>query len=387
MQEVQQHMAFVDEDYADLRETARRFSRERLLPFYQQRENETHYDRTLMRQMGELGLIAPELPAEYGGLGLTNVASGVVVEELAYGDFNMAYVQSSGSLIGQVLVANNHDLAAEWVPKIIGGEKLVGIALTEPSAGSDAARLTLSAKRNGDRYILRGEKTSISSADQADAFITFARTGTTEEGARGITAFFLPADLAGISRTRFKDVGSKIVGRGSIFFDDVEIPAEYRLGEEGRGFSKVMNGFDFNRAFIGLMAIGAAQASLDETWRYANQRKTFGQTIANYQGVTFPLAEFEAQLEATRHLCYHTLALRDAGRPHTVEAAMAKWLGPKTAYEAIRQCLLTHGHAGYSMDLPHQQRMRDVMGLEIGDGTAQIMKLIVARDRLRRHDG
>jgi cyclohexanecarboxyl-CoA dehydrogenase len=380
-------MASVGEEYADLRETARRFSRDKLLPFYQRRESEAHYDRALMRQMGELGLIAPEIPEEYGGLGLTNVASGVVVEEIAYGDFNIAYVQSSGSLMSQVLVANNHDLAIEWVPKIISGEKLLGIALTEPGAGSDAARLSLSAERKGDRYILRGEKTSISSADQADAFITFARTGTKEEGAHGITAFFFPADLPGISRTRFNDVGSKIVGRGSIFFDDVVIPMEYRLGEEGHGFSKVMNGFDFNRAFIGLMAIGAAQASLDETWRYTNQRKTFGQAISNHQGVTFPLAEFEAQLEATRHLCYHTLALRDAGRPHTVEAAMAKWLGPKTAYDAIRQCLLTHGHSGYSMDLPHQQRMRDVMGLEIGDGTAQIMKLIIARDRVRRHHG
>jgi cyclohexanecarboxyl-CoA dehydrogenase len=288
--------------------------------------------------------------------------------------------------MGQVISKNGSKaLAQEWVPKIIRGEALIAIGLTEPSAGSDAARLSLTATRKGGKYILKGEKTSISSADQADAFIIFARTGSKEEGARGITAFFVPSNLQGISRSRFNDVGSKIVGRGSIFFDDVEIPEEYRLGEEGRGFFEVMNGFDFNRAFIGLMCVGAAQASLDETWRYTTQRETFGTKISNHQGVTFPLAEAEALIEASRHLCYHTLSLRDENRPHTVEAAMCKWLAPKTAYDTIRQCLLTHGHYGWSMDLPHQQRMRDVMGLEIGDGTAQIMKLIIGRDRVRRH--
>lgn len=376
------------DDYADLRETAFRFARERLLPHYQARELEAKYDRALMREMGELGLIGPELPEEYGGLGLTNVASGVVIEMLAYGDFNVAYVQSAGSLLGQVMARDARpELAQHWVPRIIRGEALVGVALTEPSAGSDAAQLRLRAVRRGDRYYLSGEKTSISSADQADAFVIFARTGTPEEGARGVSAFFVPGDSKGLTRTRFNDLGSKIVGRGSLFLDEVEVPVEHRLGEEGKGFYQVMAGFDFNRAMIGLMCIGAAQASLDETWRYSLDRKTFGKTLSEHQGFTFPLAEYEGLIEASRRLCYRTLALRDQGRPHTSEAAMCKWLAPKTAFETIRQCLLSHGHYGWSMDMPHQQRMRDVMGLEIGDGTAQIMKLIVSREALRRARG
>src|SRR6266446_8074460 len=185
-------MPIVGEEYADLRDLATRFAREKLAPFYQKRESETRYDRALMREMGELGLIGPELPEEFGGLGLTNLASGVVVEAIAYGDFNVAYVQSSGSLMGQVISKNGSKaLAQEWVPKIIRGEALIAIGLTEPSAGSDAARLSLTATRKGGKYILKGEKTSISSADQADAFIIFARTGSKEEGARGITAFFV----------------------------------------------------------------------------------------------------------------------------------------------------------------------------------------------------
>ncbi len=187
-----------------------------------------------------------------------------------------------------------------------------------------------------------------------------------------------------MQRTRFNDVGSKIIGRGSVFFDDVRVPVENRLGEEGKGFTQVMQGFDFSRILIALQCVAAAQASIDEAWEYVKERQTFGAPLAQYQGVSFPLVEFETLIAACRQLCYHGLALRDAGQPHTAEAAMVKWMGPKTAFDAIHQCLLTFGHYGWSMDLPHQQRLRDVMGLEIGDGTAQIMKLIVARERVGR---
>jgi cyclohexanecarboxyl-CoA dehydrogenase len=146
-----------------------------------------------------------------------------------------------------------------------------------------------------------------------------------------------------------------------------------------------MQGFDFSRALIGLQVLGAAQASLDESWAYVQAREAFGAPLARNQGVTFPLAEAETLVEAARRLCYHALQLKDAGQPHTAAAAMCKWLAPKTAVDAVHQCLLTHGHYGWSLDLPHQQRLRDIMGLEIGDGTAQIMKLVIARDRLKAH--
>ena len=167
----------------------------------------------------------------------------------------------------------------------------------------------------------------------------------------------------------------------------MEVPATHRLSGEGKGFTQVMQGFDYSRALIGLQCAAAAQASLDETWTYVQERHAFGAPIAQYQGVTFPLAEGETMIAAVRQLCYHALELRDAGAPHTAEAAMCKWLGPKTAVDVIHQCLLTHGHYGWSFDLPHQQRLRDVMGLEIGDGTAQIMKLIIAREKAGRVGG
>ena len=374
----------LSQDQLAMQEAARTFSREQLLPRYQAREKtETVIDRALMQQMGSLGLIGADLGERYGGLGLGSVTAGIIMEEIGYGDFNVAYVQLLGSLMGSILEHHARPaLAAQWIPRVVAGEALLGLGLTEPRGGSDAGNLALKACRKGDVYILDGEKTSISCADQADASVVFARTGPVEDGPRGVSAFFVPSDAKGLTRTRFDDIGSKSVGRGSLFFDAVEVPVESMLGDENKGFSQVMRGFDFSRALIGLQCTGAAQASLDEAWAYASEREAFGVPIAQYQGVSFPLAEAESQIAAIRALSYETLALRDAGLPHTREAAMCKWMGPKFAYEAIHQCLLTMGHYGWTHDTPHQQRLRDVMGLQIGDGTAQIMKLIIARERV-----
>lgn len=368
-----------------IRETAQRFARERLAPHYMTGETSGRIDRALIREMGALGLIGADLPEALGGLGQSSVIAGEIIQAIAYGDFNVSYVQLLGSLQGTILA--NHaapDLAAHWIGRIVAGEAIVAVALTEPRGGSDAGNLMLSAKRVGDNYVLNGEKSSISMADQADATIVFARTGAPEEGARGVSAFLVPMDFKGITTTRFNDLGSKSVGRGSIFFDGVHVPVTNRLADEGKGFVQVMQGFDYSRALIGLQCAGAAQASLDETWGYIKERRAFDAPLAQYQGVTFPLAEAETMIAALRQLAFYTLRLKDAGQPHTAEAAMCKWLGPKTAVDVTHQCLLTHGHYGWSLDLPHQQRMRDVMGLEIGDGTAQIMKLVIARERVGR---
>lgn len=368
-----------------LMDAASRFARERLAPDYMRRERTARLDRALVREMGDLGLIGIDLPEAYGGLGADGVTTGMVIEALAYGDFNVSYVQLMASLMGSMIVRNAPaSMAERWAPRIVSGEAIIALGLTEPRGGSDAAQLQLRARRDGADYVLSGEKTSISLADQADAAVIFARTGTPESGARGVSAFFIELDQPGITRTAFDDVGSRIVGRGSLFFDDVRVPAAQMLGSEGTGFTQVMQGFDYSRILIALQCLGTAQASLDEAWAYTREREAFGSPIARYQGVTFPLSEGETMVAAARELCYCGLQLRDAGQPHTMQAAMVKWLAPKTAFDVIHQCLLTFGHYGWTMESPHQQRMRDVMGLEIGDGPAGIMKLIIAREKVGR---
>lgn len=376
-------MIFSDDQRA-LKEAADRFAREVLLPGYQAREHRP-FDRDLAREMGALGLIGTDLPEEMGGLGDSSITTGLVAEALARGDFNMAALPVNVSLNAAVLLQHAPEaITREWVPQMISGDKLMAICLTEPRGGSDAARLELRARKRGGDYVITGEKTSITFADCADIFLVFARTGTPEEGAHGVSAFFIPEGTPGISRLKFEDVGHRCVGRGSLFFEDVVLPEWCRLGAEGTGFTQVMHGFDYSRALIALECAGAAQASLDETWAYVKERQAFGRPVGQFQGVSFPLAEGESIIEAVRQLAYHTLELREAGMPHTSEAAMCKWMGPRHAFETIHNCLLMTGHYGYSFDLPHQQRMRDVMGLEIGDGTAGVMKQIIARQKIGR---
>lgn len=375
----------LSDDQKALQEAARRFARERLLPGFRSREDEARIGRDLVREMGSLGLIGAELPEEYGALGVDGVTAGLIVEEMSYGDLSVSYVQLLSSLCGQIIARHAAaDVARDLLGKVVRGETLVAIGLTEPRGGTDAAHLRLRAIRDGDDWRLNGEKASISLAAQADVILLAARTGTDEQGARGVSAFLVDLNSAGITRSSYDDLGSRAVGRGSIWFDDVRVPGSAMVGEEGAGFTQVMQGFDYSRALIGLQCIGAAQASIDETWPYTVDRQAFGRSIAEFQGVTFPLAEFETQIAAARLLCYRTLWLRDQGMAHTAEAAMCKWWAPKVSVDTIHQCLLTHGHLGYSRDLPHQQRLRDVMGLEIGDGTAQISKMIVARERVGR---
>jgi cyclohexanecarboxyl-CoA dehydrogenase len=367
------------------REAAERFSREKLAPHYQTRAKEHRLDRALVREMGSLGLIGADIPETFGGLGESSVTAGVIIEQIAYGDFNYSYVQLLASLMGGMIAQHaSPGIAQEWLPRVTSGDAMIGLGLTEPRGGSDAANLVLRAERSGNGYRLNGEKTSMSLSDQCDAAVIFARTGKVEDGARGVSAFFVDLNQTGITRTHFDDIGTKPVGRGSVFFDDVFVPTEFLMAEENKGFSKIMAGFDYSRALIGLECIGPAQASVDETWRYTAERKAFERPIAQFQGVSFPLAEAETQLTMMRQLCYHTLSLRDRGVPHTAEAAMCKWYVPKVTCEIIHQCLLTHGHYGYTTDLPFQQRYLDVMGLQIGDGTAQIQKLVIAREKVGR---
>lgn len=375
----------LSEEQSAIQNTAREFSRRELLPHYQQREQDGALEPELRKTMGALGFYGMLVPEELGGTDLGALTCGLLMEEIAYGDHGVSYMVLINTLLGYMLWKNAQEsIVQEWVPKICAGERVVALGLTEPGGGSDAAHLQMRATADGDSFVLNGEKTSISLANIADGILVFARTDQQVAGARGVSAFLVPMDSSGISRTEFSDMGVKCIGRGSVFFEEVRVPAANLVGSLNQGFIQVMQGFDISRVLIGLQCIGTAAASLDETWAYVTDRHAFGAPIVSFEGVSFPLAESETLLEAARGLCHKTLWMRDAGRPHTTEAAMCKWWAPKISFEVIKECLLLHGHGGYSNDFPHQQRLRDVLGLQIGDGTAQIMKLIIAREKVGR---
>ncbi|WP_298233064.1 cyclohexanecarboxyl-CoA dehydrogenase [uncultured Azohydromonas sp.] len=375
---------YLDDDLATLADHARRYATDRVAPGFQERDTTRVLDRRLMREMGEMGFIAPELPEEYGGQGLGVLAAGVIHEEIARADLSISYINLLASLNGQILSQHGDpDIVKPWLTRLTRGEALLAIALTEPRGGSDAANLRLRIERDGDSYILNGEKTSISAADQADAAVVFGRTGTPESAAHGVTALLVPLDLPGVTRNRFDCHGQRAIGRGSIFFENVRVPMTHRLGDENKGFVQVMQGFDYSRALIGLQVLAVARVALEGTWGYVAERQAFGKPLSAFQGVSHPLADYDTQVEAARLLCLQALWLKDKGLPHSAEAAMCKWWAPKLAYDAVHQCLLMHGHGGYDRG-PMEQRLRDVLGFQIGDGTAQIMKTIIARTRAGR---
>jgi cyclohexanecarboxyl-CoA dehydrogenase len=370
-----------DSEQKLLRQTLADFAARELAPHYMEHDSDQDLPRAIVRKLGELGLCAPMAESRYGGQGLDYVSLGIAHEEIARGDFNAAYILLLSALAGAIISSHGNERQKQVIlPPICRGEHVPALAVTEPGGGSDAAHVKLAARLDGDSYVLDGEKTSISFASWGDTALVIARTGSYESGARGVSAFYVDLHSPGVTRNRFKDLGSRAIGRGQIFFDSVRVAAEARIGEEGAGFIEVMQGFDFSRALIGLMCIGAAQQSIEETCKYVADRQAFGGSLARFEGVSFPLAEAAVKLRAARLLCYEALWLKDQGKPHGWIAAGAKWWAPELAAQVLHQCLLLHGHLGFSLDLPHQQRMRDVIGLEIGDGTAQIMKLLVARE-------
>ncbi|MFM1651635.1 acyl-CoA dehydrogenase family protein [Brevibacillus sp. B_LB10_24] len=366
----------------ELRRVLKDFSRSELLPYYTRWDRQGTFPWETWKKMGSLGITGLRVPAEYGGSEVDCVTAGIAAEEIGRGDFNMTYAVMLNALIAEILAKHaSEELKRDWLPPLASGDKIIGIAITEPGAGSDAAGMRTKAERRGDAYLISGEKSGISMATVADAFIVFARTGA-EPGARGVSAFLVPADLPGVERSRYEDMGNVPIGRGSLYFDKVEIPAASLIGEENHGFYQVMNGFDLSRILIGLQCLGAARQTLEETIDHVKTRHAFGQPLAKFEGVTFPIVTHFTQMELVRWQCYRGLWLRDQGKPHTTEAAMCKWLGPKVAEETIHQCLLLNGHYGYTKEMPIEQRLRDVIGLEIGDGTAQIQQIVIARELL-----
>ncbi|MGE0684694.1 MAG: acyl-CoA dehydrogenase family protein [Candidatus Binatia bacterium] len=371
------------EDQILLQQTLRQFAKEKLAPNYSRWDRGEKIGREDIKEVAKLGVFGLRVPEKFGGQMTDYVSCGLMTEELSRGDFNYSLFIQLGLIASELLAAYGHpEVQAEWLPRHATGDAVIAFGLTEPSAGSDAANITTRAVKEGDAYLISGEKASITFAGYADACIVFARTS--DQGARGISAFLVPLDAPGVTRQVYKTPGERLTQRGSLFFDGVRIPARNRVGDESGGFVQAMVAFDFNRAIIALACIGAAQQSVEETIAYTKSRLVFGKPLAKFEGVAFQVAEYLTLLEAARLVSYKCLWLKDQGLKHTKEAAMAKWMGPKVSAEAIHACIILHGHYGYSMESPLEQRWRDVVGLEIGDGTPEIMKGVVAREAFGR---
>ena len=372
------------DDQEDFRRALVAFSDRELLPHYVTTSSSTEFPFAALKKLGDLGVLGIGFPERFGGSGVADpVMLGIATETLAYGDVNIASAPIQVGLVGAQLLHGSEEVQERYLPRVIAGEENLAIALTEPGSGSDASALRMTATRAPGGYRLQGEKTAISWAMSASAAVVYAREPGSSRSS-GVTCFVVDLGSEGVSRHHMLGMGCLPLGWGSIHLDDVFVPDSHVIGEEGRGFGVAMSHFDFSRAAIGLMCLGAAQQSLEEAARYALQREAFGRPIAEYQGVSFPIAEHATYIEGARWVCYRALWARERRLPHTSLAAMSKWWAPVVAKNAIEAAMKIHGNLGYSAEFPLQQRLRDVMAYLVADGTSEVQQSIIAKEILAR---
>jgi cyclohexanecarboxyl-CoA dehydrogenase len=311
--------------------------------------------------------------------GIGGPSAGIAVEELARcGALSPVLQYAAGGLVAML---GRESVKSKWLPALARGEILIGLASTEPHAGSDAAAMRTTAVRALEGYVLNGEKQMVTAPMEAAAFVVFAKTQP-EAGARGVSAFFVPMDSQGLQRNRFPTMGPRTTSFGGFVMKDVRVPLENLLGQENEGFVALMKTFDYLRVLIALYCIGLAEGSLEETLQFVKQRKAFGQPIGKFESVQFRIAEDSTLLEAARLLCYKALWLISRGEKSTRESAMAKWWSPIVAFNAINNCIQNHGAVGFTSETLDELRLRDVRGMWFADGTADIMKIVIGREML-----
>ena len=360
--------------------TARQFMEKELAPHAAQWDAESHFPVDVIKASGQLGFCGLYTPEAAGGMGLSRLDSSLVFEMLSQGCISTtAFITIHNMATWMVASFANDAVRDEWVPSLATGEVLASYCLTEPGAGSDAASLTTSARRDGDDYVLNGAKAFISGAGSTDVLVLMARTGA--PGAKGISCFLVPADTPGISYGRNEDkMGWKSQPTRQVVMEEVRIPARYRLGQEGDGFRIAMRGLDGGRINIASCSLGAAHSALNQSLQYVQERQQFGQAIADFQSVQFKLADMATQLVASQQMV--RLAAWKLDHDDTDKAAycaMAKRLATDLCFDVCNEAIQLHGGYGYIREYPLERYMRDARVHQILEGTNEIMRVIVAR--------
>jgi cyclohexanecarboxyl-CoA dehydrogenase len=337
----------------------------------------------IVSKIGELGFLSLHVPPEYGGEPASWVDVGILVEEIAKGDIALAHFVTLSYEVS-LLLANygQKPVVEKWMPSLVKGTKLGSISFTEPEAGCDLAAMTTTAVRDGDAYVITGEKCPVSFGMQAAFTLLFAPI-VSDAGAGGLTCFLLPLDLAGITRNPLAVTGLQSSAPASLTFNKVRIPLDYRLGEEGQGLdlNKRYGLFsDLSQILSALSSLGVCQAAFKQAASYAKERTAFGRPIGQFQAISGRIAENATLIEAGQWLCYRALWLKDQNLPNARQAAMCGWWCPSNAYRIIEDALLIHGHYGYSDEYPFQQMLRDVLAFQMIPGTGQTLQLLIAED-------
>jgi cyclohexanecarboxyl-CoA dehydrogenase len=365
----------VPQEYEAVLQVARKVAA-RLAPDYVQNDLRGEFRADVLATLGEAGLLGLNTPEDAGGEGAGELLTGMVCEELASADFlSGVLVIQSGTACKLLHHFGDPEVAAEWLPRILAGRTTIALALTEPQSGSDLAEITTRARMDGSDWVISGEKSCVSLSG-SEGIIVLARTPD------GPSLFLVPAGSGGHTISKVDYLGGRASGRGIMIFDDVRVPARLRIGEPNAGIRLILRSLSSSRLLACLVAIGAASAAVDDAVTWAKERRTFGAPLATRQGVAFPLVDAWTDIELARLMCHKGLWKADRGLDFRREAAMAKSWIPSRMVAACHEALLIFGHVGYSREHPGQVRLRDVIGTEIGEGSANVQRILLARELL-----
>jgi butyryl-CoA dehydrogenase len=396
---------YFSEQHLAVRDMVRTFAREKVAPVAAKHDEESTFPWENVKEMGELGLLGIPWPEEIGGAGFDTISFMIAIEELAKVDASHSITISAHTTLGTspIVYFGTPAQIQSYVPLLASGTVLGGFGLTEEAAGSDAGGTRTTAVRKNGHYVLNGSKRFITHAGVGEIFVVTAVTDPTK-GTKGISSFILTKENVDIAATRALGVGhddsltnmqgfragkkeDKLGWRSSdtreLLFDNVEVPVENLLGTEGLGFVNFMKTLDAGRIGIAALSVGIAQGALEQSLQYASVRKQFGAAIATFQGVQFQLSDMATEIEAGRHLVYHAAWLAQNGKPFGKEAAMAKLFCSELAMRATIKAIQIHGGYGYTKDYPVERYMRDAKICEIGEGTSEIQRMVIARHLLK----
>ena len=369
----------------DIRDVARQFADgelgDKIAPYDERHE----FPREIVRKVGELGFLGALVPAEYGGAGLDCVSYALVVEELNRGDASVGITMWAHNSLcaSHIVMFGSPAQKVKYLPPLARGEVLGAWGLTEPGSGSDAAALRTRAELRDGVWMLNGSKAFITNASVGGTAVVMARTDA-EKSSRGISAFVLEKGMPGFSAGRpYRKLGLHASDTAELILEDARVPAENLLGQRGEGFGQAMRVLEGGRIAMAAMAVGIAQAALDQAVKYMNQRTAFGRTLAEFNGLQAIVADLATEIEVARLLTLRAAWLKDMGRPAMHAAAMAKLFASETAMKAATKAVQLHGGAGYITEFPVERIFRDAKITEIGEGTSEIQRWVIAREILQ----
>jgi len=373
------------ESHQALRASIRDFCERKVKPFAREWDRDEHFPMEVVRELGQLGVLGILVGEEYGGAAMDCLAVAVTVEEIARYDGSLALTVASHNGLGtsHIRVFGNDAQKKKYLPRLASGEWLGAWGLTEAGSGSDAAGMRTTAVRRGDGWVLNGSKMFITQGTVGDVFVVLAVTDAAKKQ-KGISAFILEKGMPGFTqRSIHGKLGMRSSDTAELHFENVEVPDSARLGEVGRAFIDTLKILDRGRITIGALSIGLGRGAIEESIRYAKERTAFGHPIGDFQGLRWMFADMKTEIEAARLLVRRAALLADAGKPYTIEASMAKLFASEAATRACNKAVQIHGGYGYTREFPVERYLRDAKLCEIGEGTSEIQRNIIARELLK----